>query len=449
MIRHRSSICDVERAARILAIGCLLISALAACNTDKLLNQEAPSRVEASSLDDPANARLIVNGAVGDFECALAQTIVAGGLVGDELIDAQLGAAGWDLDRRTMSPVAQPWATNTCQSSAQIPGIYTPLALARFQADDALRRLEAWTDAQVPGRGVLIATAAAYAGYSLVLMGEVMCSSAIDLGPELSPTQIFALAEARFTKAIAAATAATADSTKNMALVGRARARLRLKKYAEAKADAQLVPNNFLKIATYSGATLRRENLVWTQLFRGNYASVETVFRNLTYGGVSDPRVSTFAALTSSGAAIVGHDNSTPIWRTTKYAGIGAPIPIARWAEAQLIIAEANARAGDAPGAVAIIDELHRRANIPLYSVVQPGATAAQALTQVIEERRRELFLEGQRLGDMIQYALPLYPATGVQYPPKAGGVYSSQVCFPLPDVERLNNPCISGGKCS
>jgi hypothetical protein len=448
MTPNKSCTRGLVRGLGALVSAAALLSVLAACNTDKLLNQEAPSRVEAGSLDNPSNARLIVNGAIGDFECALAQAIIAGGLVGDELIDAQLAAAGWDLDRRTMSPVAQPWATNTCQSSAQIPGVYTPLSLARFQADDALRRLEAWTDAEVSGRTVLIATAAAYAGYSLVLMGEMMCSSAVDLGPELTPAQLFTLAEARFTKAITAATTANADSTKNMALLGRARARLRLKKYAEAKADAQLIPNNFLKVATYSGATLRRENLVWTQLFRGNYASIETVFRNLTYGGVADPRVTTFAALTGSGAAIVGQDNSTPVWRTSKYASIAASIPIARWSEAQLIIAEANARAGDAPGAVAIIDELHRRAGIPLYSVVQPGATAAQALTQVIEERRRELFLEGQRLGDMAQYALPPFPATGVQYPPKAGGVYSGQMCFPLPDVERLNNPCITGGKC-
>lgn len=53
------------------------------------------------------------------------------------------------------------------------------------------------------------------------------------------------------------------------------------------------------------------------------------------------------------------------------------------------------------------------------------------------------LVLEGQHLGDIIRYGVPLTPAAGAPYP--GGGVYGSQRCLPLPDVERDNNPALRG----
>jgi starch-binding outer membrane protein, SusD/RagB family len=252
-------------AAVVLAFGAL--GALHACKGSELLEQEAPSRVLSNTLDDPRNAQLLVTSTIADFECALAQYIVAEGLVGDELRDAQLGAAGWDHDRRTINKVGGVYATNTCLQ-AQFAATYTPLATARFTADDVLKKLEKWTDAEVANRQDLIAQAAAYAGYSLVLLGEGFCSMAIDAGPELTPQQVFTEAEARFTKAIAAAPAAN-TSIKMMAYVGRARARLNKGDKAGAKADAlQVIDPTFVKTATYSASTFRRENRVWDFLMR-------------------------------------------------------------------------------------------------------------------------------------------------------------------------------------
>lgn len=42
----------------------------------------------------------------------------------------------------------------------------------------------------------------------------------------------------------------------------------------------------------------------------------------------------------------------------------------------------------------------------------------------------------------MIRYGLPPFPAPGTPFP-IAGGFFGDQVCFPLPAVERLNNPNI------
>lgn len=409
--------------------------ALAACSDITSLSQDAPSRVLTADLYVPANAQLLVTSAISDYECALTNYIVAAGLVGDELIDAQLNQQGWDYDRRTIIPALTGYATIPC-GGAMVPGLYTPISIARFSADAIVKALEGWTDAQVPNRQSLIAQAAAYGGYSLILLGEGMCTAAIDGGPELSRAQLYAEAETRFTKAITAATTANNTAILNMARVGRARARLDLANFTGAGADAALVPTAFVQNATYSAANARRENLVNTQMYRGLFSSVDPSFRNLTVGGVADPRVAVVDA------GVNGSDIATRIFRAAKYPTSATPIPIASYIEAQLIVAEANLAAGDVPGAVAIINASRASVGLPSYA----GGSASEVKTQLIEERRRWLFLQGQRLNDIIRFKIALLPAAGTPFPVK-GGVYGSQVCFPLPDIERFNNPTLNGTK--
>ncbi|HKN66071.1 MAG TPA: RagB/SusD family nutrient uptake outer membrane protein [Gemmatimonadaceae bacterium] len=424
------------RLARTLtAVGAVFIAATACYDAGKILDQDAPSRVTATDLDNPNYAQLLVNSAIGDFECAFTQYIVATGLVGDELIDAQLSQAGWDYDRRTIFPASGPYSLFQC-GQTQVPALYTPLAVARFDADKILKELQGWTDAQVANRQSLIATAAVYAGYSLELLGEAMCSGAIDLGPEMMRQQLFAAAEARFTTAITAATGTNPTMLK-AAYVGRARARLNQNNLTGAGADAALVTDStFVLSASYSATATRRENMVWSQMYRGLFSSVDPSYRGLTFGGVADPRV------TVVDAGVKGQDSNTEIWRQTKYTTISSSIPIARYAEAQLILAEADNAANNTAAAVNIINALHAKAGIPAYA----GGTQDEVQTQIIEERRRELFLEGQRFGDLIRYNIAIQPAPGAPFPVK-GGSYGPntglQLCFPLPDVERNNNPNI------
>ena len=427
----------VVRAQRVATALASLALAGACYDAGKILDQDAPSRVTASDLENPAYAQLLVNSAIGDFECAFTQYIVATGLVGDELIDAQLSQVGWDYDRRTIFPSSGPYGLFACGTSTQVPGLYTPLSVARYDADKILRLLQGWTDAQVTNRSSLIATAAVYAGYSLELLGESMCSAAIDLGPEMTRQQLFVAAEDRFTTAITAAQASSSTAMLNAARLGRARSRLNQNKLPEARADAVLDTASFVLNATYSATIARRENLVWSQMYRGFYSAVDPTYRGLTFGGVPDPRVNVVDA------GLVGQDTKTQIWRQTKYPTIGSPIPIARNAEALLIVAEAENAAGNTANAVTIINILHTKAGIPPYA----GGTQAEVQAQIIEERRRELFLEGQRFGDIIRYNIALQPAPGTAFPVK-GGSYGPntglQVCFPLPDVERNNNPSIT-----
>jgi starch-binding outer membrane protein, SusD/RagB family len=407
--------------ARALATAATL--AVAACSDP--LRVDLPGTVTPDDLDNPAAATVLVTSAVSAFECAHTQYVMLGANLGDELLASSSAEVFFTYDQRAPSlPDFGPFATSTCAGNGSL---YVPLSQARFLADDAYDRISRWDDAQVPLRALKLATVAAYAGYAYTEFGEGFCSAAFDLGPELQPAAVLALAEDRFTKALAAAQSAggtpAALDIANMARVGRARVRLALRNTAGALADAQAVAAGYVKNAARAQGDLTLQNKIFTLNQQSGYMSVDTSYQRVTFQGVADPRVS----VTNTGRR--GGDQLTPLFIANKYASVSAPIPIARQAEAQLVIAEIQG--GQA--AVDIVNALHVRAGLAPFASTDAAAIAAQ----VREERRRELFLEGQRLGDLRRFNLGFprgpHPYTGVPY-----GTYT---CFPLPTVERDNNP--------
>lgn len=425
-----------RRVQRALLATSLAIAAMtsAACGDILSLEQSNPGQVDASKLFVPANAQLLVNGAIADFECAYSRYVLGSGILSDEIGAAIANTANFDYDRRTFTP-AGPYAGGC--GGAQQPGFYTAISTARADADTVYARISGWTSAEVPNRERLLGQLMAYAGYSLIVLGEGMCSAAINVGPELTSAQIFAEARLRFDNAITHATAANDAPTLNMARVGRARTLRNLGNLPLAAADAALVPAPFVLNISTDAVNVRRQNVVFVHITQSFFGTVEASFRNVMLGGAADPRV----AVTNSGR--VGTAASTPIWTPNKYPLVASPIPVARYAEAQLIIAEAQIAAGALAGAATAINAARNssgRTGLPTYDAT--GQTAAQVRDQLIEERRREFFLEGHRLWDIRHFALPLSPAPGAAYT-VGGGVYADLRCFPLPNVERDNNPNI------
>lgn len=419
---------------RATGVGLLLTLALGGCDLlDKALSVDAPGMVDANDMTQPKNAHLLVSGAIANFNCALGAYIVAGGLLGNELRDASATSARYTLDMRTIDD-ASPYGDNGCTGSP--PGTYRPLATAIWSANNALENLEDWTDAEVDNRTNLIAQAAAYSGYSHVLMGEGFCTTVIEEnGPEVQPAQVFAVAESRFTRAIQAAQAVDNQDILNLAQLGRARAHLNQGKKSEAAADARAVLERnprYAKADVTSISSSRRQNRVGSEFF-GGMITVDPSYRGLTIDGQPDVRVLAFDTGTR------GHDSATPVWMVTKYGDAREadirliPVPVASWREAHLIIAEAEG----GQEAVQRINVLRDFWGLPHFS----SDDAAEIQQQVIEERRRELFLEGHHLWDLRRFNLPQTPAAGEPY--RQGGFYGDVRCFPLPAVERNNNPNI------
>lgn len=392
---------------------------------DSVIGVDAPDRIEERVLEDPTQAPLLLLSVQANFECAFGSYVAASALYGGETMALGGAVNYFEYDRRDIQAsgaLGGLYAVGSCTAL----GMYSPLSQARWLADDFLGRLEEWTEAQVPERNRMIYTAAAYSGYAHTLLGEAFCSVAFDGGPEVGSDEALLRAEARFTSAINGATAASDAQILNLARVGRARVRLNLGLGEEALADAELVPDEFTFYATTDDNDIRRRNRVFLTTNEDIDLGVEPAFVGLEWEGVPDPRV----ALTGGAP----HPTSDlPFWAQTKYPTRQSPIPIASWREARLI--EAEIRGGQE--AVNIINELHDRAGLPAFNSADEGEIQAQ----VREERRRELFLEGHRLNDVIRFNLTPDPPPGTPY--HWGGSYGSIGCLPLPDVERDNNPNI------
>ena len=432
--RDETSIWD----RRTRAVGRTLIAALAAglfttaCDTSDMLDVQAPNSVPVDIYTDPAFATLMVNSVIGDFECAFNSFVVAEGLATDELHDSALNNGNWNMDRRDNAFTSGFYGTNSCTT---VTGIYTPLSTARGEADLAIERLSGWTAAQVPNIKTLEAQANLYAGFSYAALGMAMCQAAFDRGPLVNQLGIFALAEQRFTAAIAAAQAASLTNVLNAAYAGRARVRLYQHNNAGAIADAQLVPAGFVFNAAMDATNPRRFNRIYTAISTSGALTVEPTARALTTEtGQVDPRSATIRLNTAPA------DGLNQIYIPTKYnaatltAGQSIPLPITRYAEAQLILAEAQGGAS----AVNVINTMRAAANLNPYT----GPTDATSIKALIaSERQRVLFLEGYRAFDIERLNLPLVPAVGSPY--LQGGVYGGTVCFPVPDIEKNNNPNI------
>jgi starch-binding outer membrane protein, SusD/RagB family len=436
-----------KRTRQLLVSGLVLFAAggIGGCDAlDKALAVEAPGLIDASDMSHPQNAGLLVSGAISNFDCALGAYIVNGGLLGNELRDASVTAARFPLDSRTIDD-ASPYGTGGCDSNP--PGIYVPLATAIWTSNDALTKLQGWSDAEVRApagipaavapvyRTHLIAQAAAYSGYAHVLMGEGFCTTVItELGPEVQPQQVFTTAVERFTTAIQAATASQNTDIRNMALLGRARAYLNLGRRSEAAADARALlaaSPQYVRNATASIASSRRWNRVADEFFGGRI-TVDPSYYDLRIGDAPDTRVQVINTNTN------GHDGATRVHVVAKYGTSRVadnrtrPVPIATWREAHLIIAEAEGGAE----AVSRVNILRRHHNLPEYT---GGTSAAEIQQLIIQERARELYLEGHHLNDLRRFNIPNSPAAGAAY--RQGGVYGSVRCFPLPAVEKTNNP--------
>jgi hypothetical protein len=414
----------------------LLASAIASSGCESILDVKAPSRIPADAVQVPQNAGIMVDGAQADFECALANYIVAGGQIGDELMATGQGAATWGYDRRSYTAF-DPWYANfPCEGGTGAQGatsVYVPLHTARAAATVAARLLEEWDNSEVPGRSELLARASAFAGYSTLLLGEGFCSNAVDLGPELSRREMFELAEEEFSRAVGAAEDAQSSTLIALAQLGRARARLNLENFAGALNDAAAVPPGYRFAGRYSVASTRTQNRVFVQNVRSRIISVGPLYRDLEIEGVSDHRV----PVRNDGVVLPGRTDT--LWVQELYTSEASAIPIATWQEAQLIIAEAELESGNADRAVDALNALRAHAGLPTFN----GSDPQEVRDQVIEERRRVLFLQGHHLNDLIRFELPLVPEPGTPYP-RVGGTYGDLTCLPLPEIERRGNPNMS-----
>jgi len=426
--------------ARIL--GALLCASLLCQNACKnILEVSLPGKVTSDALDNPLQAQVLANGVVLDFECAWSNYVTATNALSDQLVNASQQGVSSEWYLRNVLADDPALLTNCDGATGLFP--YATLQIARTNAAKMYSTIDGFPDAVVTNKAQLKAMIRTYGAYTLVALGEGFCSVALAPKQVQQPPAILQAAEVALTDALAQATAVNDASLKSMALVGRARVRLDLGNFAGAIADASLIPNGYVKLATRGSSERQRWNLQFefqnnTGAATNRNGSVAPNFRTVTWQGVADPRV----AVTANGNS---QDGVTPFYQHTKALSRSDGVPIGSYKEAQLIIAEAAARAGDLATARQIINARHTAANIPSYDPTASN-TQAQVIAQVIEERSREMFLEaGARYNDMLrfrstQWKIPFRGEAGSIHPTgfdQANRAYGVTTCIPLPIAEQ------------
>jgi hypothetical protein len=292
-----------------------------------------------------------------------------------------------------------------------------------------------------PSKNINLARAATWAGFAVLHMATDFCEGTIaqgtDPGPRLTTVQLLDSAVAYFTTAITVGTAnGSADglALARAATVGRARAHLQAGRKAQAAADAQAVPANFVFNLPYIDDLAQRNRLgnrLWQFTLDRGSISIAEAYR------ITDPRVKYKApgqhTLTPQDPA------SGAFYIQDKYPAFNSPIRVASKLEADYILAETQGVTEQ----LALIDARRTANGQPTYS----GPTDANSvLTELMSQKTLDFFLEGRKLGDfrrlptnVLNMPVPGQPYFKAGFPPISDGT-----CYPLPDDETDNNPNFS-----
>jgi hypothetical protein len=195
-------------------------------------------------------------------------------------------------------------------------------------------------------------------------------------------------------------TGALKDSLLRVAYGGRASVRAWQGKWAEAAADAALVPTSYVFVAPFSTNTTDENNdLVFETTTRSEYTVFNTQWAQ---NPKADTRVPWDTVRTSSGALAVGQDGRTTFFRQRKYTTLASDIPLVKGTEMLILRAEAALRNNDVAGAMTLINQeraFYNTAGAPLPPLT--ATTAAQAWPILQKERGAVTWLESRRFWDL------------------------------------------------
>ena len=455
------------RARAAVMAGMLIVTGtLTAC--ENFLTAENPSAVPVERLTDSALVDLMGNSAIAGVQGTTFWYTWLGSIFTDELRNTHVFIDEILYDRRDV----------TVANSYNSVFTYGPIARARWLADSLAGRMVAILG-DSSQHDIRVARTYAMAGIHLLRLAEGFCEVPVPVGgeayaPLIKSDSVFKIAEARFAEAIRIAEAAKprnataggtlgtryalgADSIRNLALVGMARAALNRNDKAKALTYARQVTglgttNDFRYWAYFNATTTLGLSNLFAERLAGGSGVTSGAISGTPYVGLDDARVphpinpTTGAPApegTQSGQQVV--PNSPRAFSTfdgTKTGAdptYGTAIELASLLEARYIIAEAE---GPTAASIAFLES--RRAAFPSSTATTP-ATAANFMTILIQQRSRDFYLSGHRMGDLRRwkkyYNIDLYP-TG-SYLGSSTVSYSPNVCWPINQPEVTNNPLV------
>lgn len=332
---------------------------------------------------------------------------------------------------------------------------------ARWLAEDGVRRIE-----QVRGDSFqfypLAAPLLLYVGYANRLLGENVCATVIDGGPQLPFTIHFARADSAFTAALAIAQVQHNDSLTAAAYAGRASVRVWEGNWDGAVADAEQVPAAFVYRTPFNTADASQSNglaIATEDVTHRNFTLYDTWYAD-NFDQYADPRTpyrkypDTPDSLGLGSVPDLG-DGRGPLGKLPYYQqrmyteetpGLSsAPITLSSGHEAMLIIAEADLRQGDWQSALGIINQIRSAVGVEQ----RQAATLDSTWTLLKEEKLIELWLQGRAVGERRRWlgdgpdpAAPGDLPAKLAMDDRAG----KDRCWPISLDEMQTNPHLNGG---
>ncbi len=431
------------RRARALLLAAVAAGATALAGCDDFLKVTNPGAIEEPNLNDPQYIALMVNGVLGEFQPTYSNVALYSGVFTDELSNHHVFFENRPIDMRDVSEAGGLLSSQ----------VYNPIHRTRFLADSVASRLKTLL-ADSAGRDLRLARVQALAGYSYVMLGENFCESPLNLSAPYTSDQLLGFAIPRFDEAIAIAAAvkakptataaekAGADSLTGLARVGAARAYLNVGNAAKAIEYASAVPSPFEFRIFHSSNSSREYNPFENAASLG--AGSTWIGVGLPFQNLNDPRVP--HGETTEGTMNAVRDyvpNSPPSFST--YSGTlpgaeftkTASIRLASYLEAQYILHEAQ---GLTPAGLAFLTQ--RRAAGSQEPITPTNDAEFRAALR--DQRRRDFYLDGHRLGDLRRYkklyGVDEFPSG--PYPGSTSGeTYGTQECWPVTLGEKNGNP--------
>lgn len=401
---------SLRRAAapRALAAACSSVAfagLLAGCSLD-VAN---PGPIQDQDLNTPGAMPALVNGMGGDLSVALGTWVERSPLIAGELVHS----GNFAVERFYNIGQLRPDDAN---------GDWARMQRARYVAENGLERMKTVLGTNFE-TSALTPRAYLYAGFANRLLGENVCQAVFDGGPAQSDTAHFVRAESLFTRALTIARAQNNTALTNAALGGRATVLAWQGKWAQAAADAALVPTAFRHNALFSTNTTR-ENL---ELAVQTISRRELTVWNTVWVADRDIRVPYDTVRTASGAIQTGQDGTTRFFRQRKYTTLGDPVALVKGTEMLLIRAEERLKANDVAAAMTFINQERASFSLPALA----ATTVTEGYTILMRERGALLWLEGRRLWDLRRWFVE----------GRNTFLQGRDKCLPISTEERASNP--------
>jgi len=463
---------------RVTALALVLGAAagLTACSTlkDNLLESIDPDIIDPSSVQSPAGATAVRNGALSRLRTATADgesTWLFGGLLVDEWATSSTFVQNDETDQRNMK-------LDNGTITTELRALYR----ARTSANQAIVLLNKYKPTPSADVGEMYFVR----GFAELQLASDFCNGIpltdgsgdeIVYGNPLPVKDVFAAANASFDSAMALSTGTDAASllVNRAARIGKARALLGMG-LSNAQAAAALVtgiPTTFRYdvTASLSGGN----NILWSQPFSQNrYVLSDSIQGNnrlitvrnaIPFFSAKDPRVpSNYKIGTNGRDTVKAQDGGTFVIEVQLWGQVSAT-SVANGIDARLIEAEAALQAGNPAGMMTILNALraspqvitpaaapHAGVTTPVMAALTDPGTKVGRENLLFREKAFWQFGRGYRLGDLRRlirdYGRAADGSDTGGYPigahPK-GGVFGGDLNLPVVSDEQVGNSNFTG----